>query len=93
MYFYACIAFSPNVNAWYVFATAPLINIVRAIPITISGLGSADALIIYLFADMGMAQSEALAASLIINIFLIALPGLIGAVLILIHKNKQISPH
>jgi uncharacterized protein (TIRG00374 family) len=91
MYYYACLAFSRTANAWYVFATAPLINIVRAIPITISGLGSADALIIYLFADMGMAKSEALAASIIVNIFLIALPGLIGAVFILFHKNQQIT--
>lgn len=89
MYYYACIAFNPAADALYVFATAPLINIVRAIPISISGLGSADALIIYLFADMGMAKSEALAASIIINIFLIALPGLIGAVYILLHKNRQ----
>lgn len=91
MYYFACIAFSPAANIWYVFATAPLINIVRAIPLTISGLGSADALIIYLFADMGMAQSEALAASIIVNIFLIALPGLIGVVLMFLHKNQQIA--
>ena len=90
MYYYACRAFSANADAWYIFSVAPLINLIRVIPITISGLGTADALIVYLFSSMNVNKSEAMAASMIINLFLIALPGFIGVVLIFFNrKTKQ----
>ena len=89
MYYFAAIAFNPGADVLYVFTVAPLINVMRIIPITISGLGTADALIIYLFANMGLARAEALAASMVINIFLIALPGVIGTFFILFNRKKR----
>jgi uncharacterized membrane protein YbhN (UPF0104 family) len=81
MYFFAWAAFSQNVSIWYAFAIAPLINLTRVLPISISGLGSADLLIVFLLRSVNVNDSDALMGSMAINVALIALPGLIGAVL------------
>ncbi len=83
MYYYAWRAFTPDISAWYAFAFAPLINIMRIVPVTVSGLGSADLLIVFLGQSAGMRESDALMGSLTINVALIILPGLIGAVYLL----------
>jgi uncharacterized protein (TIRG00374 family) len=88
-YYYACLTFSKNADLWYISAIAPLINLMRIVPVTVSGLGSADALIVVLFNTMGVLQSESLAASMTSNLALIALPGLIGASLLLFHRKKD----
>jgi uncharacterized protein (TIRG00374 family) len=90
MYYLAALTFSPNSDIWYIFATAPLINLMRIVPITVSGLGSADALIVFLFDAMRVSKSEAMAASMTINLALIAIPGLVGAILLLSHRNRQV---
>lgn len=79
MYYFAWKAFSQSITVWYAFAFAPLINLMRVIPITVSGLGSADLLIVFLGRSVGMPQSEALMGSLVINVVLIVVPGLVGA--------------
>jgi hypothetical protein len=83
MYYYAWRAFTENVPLWYSFAVAPLINLMRMLPFTISGIGSTDLFIVYLFRDVGMTDSDALIGSIVINVVLILLPGVIGAGLML----------
>ena len=79
MYYFSWRAFTENVPIWYSFAVAPLINLMRMLPITISGIGSTDLFIIYLFRPVGMSDSNALMGSMVINAVLIVLPGVIGA--------------
>ncbi len=87
MYYSACRAFASNVSMVYVFAAAPLINLMRMLPITVSGLGSADLLIVFLFGLAGVSSTDALATSMAVNMSLIILPGLIGLVFILLERS------
>lgn len=90
MYYYACLALSDKASVGRIFAIAPLINLVRVMPITISGLGSADLLMVMLLKPSGITQPQALMASMIINVALIGLPGLWGA-LLMVMANRQIK--
>lgn len=80
MYFYSWKAFTENVPIWYSFAVAPLINLMRMLPITISGIGSTDIFIVFLFRVVGMQDSDALVGSMVINVVLILIPGIIGSI-------------
>jgi len=88
MYYFACLAFTRSISFGYVYAVAPLINLIRIVPISISGLGPADLLILFLFGLTGLDESTSLMASMTINVALIALPGLIGAILMTVQHRK-----
>ncbi len=88
MYFLAVWAVGAHIGMGYTFAIAPLINILRMLPISISGLGSADALMVQLLGGVGIEKHLTLAASMIVNLTLIVLPGAIGAVLMLINVRS-----
>lgn len=92
MYYFAVLSVHAHVELSYVFASAPLINIVRMLPVSISGLGSADALMIELFGAVGIENHLTLAASMIINLTLIVLPGVAGAVLMVINLRGLNRP-
>jgi glycosyltransferase 2 family protein len=88
MYFLAVWAVGARMGMGFTFAIAPLINILRMLPISISGLGSADALMVQLLGSVGIEKHLTLAASMIVNFTLIVLPGAIGAVLMLINVRS-----
>jgi len=88
MYFLAVWAVGARIGMGYTFAIAPMINILRMLPISISGLGSADALMVQLLGGVGIQKHVTLAASMIVNLTLIVLPGAIGAVLMLINVRS-----
>ncbi len=94
MYFLAVLAVGARIGMGFTFAIAPLINILRMLPVSISGLGSADALMVQLLEGVGIEKHVTLAASMIVNLTLIVLPGAVGAVLMLINvrsMNKAIE--
>ncbi len=82
MYYSACLAFTSEVPSGYIFAIAPLINLARAVPVAVSGLGSVDLLFILLLRKVGVAESIGMMASLVVDMSLVILPGVIGAVLL-----------
>jgi uncharacterized protein (TIRG00374 family) len=88
MYFLAVSSVGAHIELGYTFAIAPLINILRMLPISISGLGSADALMVKLLGGVGIEKHITLAASMIVNLTLIVLPGVIGAILMLINARS-----
>ncbi|MBV5339614.1 MAG: flippase-like domain-containing protein [Deltaproteobacteria bacterium] len=88
MYFLAVSSVGAHVGMGYVFAIAPSVNILRMLPISISGLGSADALMVQLLGVVGVEQHLTLAASMIVNMTLIVIPGIIGAVLMLVNARS-----
>jgi uncharacterized membrane protein YbhN (UPF0104 family) len=88
MYFLAVSSVGAHVGMGYIFAIAPSINILRMLPISISGLGSADALMVQLLEGVGIEKQLTLAASMIVNLTLIVLPGAIGAILMLINARS-----
>jgi uncharacterized protein (TIRG00374 family) len=91
MYYLAVQSVGAHIGIGFTFAIAPSINILRMLPISISGLGSADALMVQLLGGVGIEKHLTLAASMIVNMTLIVLPGAIGAVLMLINGRKQIN--
>jgi glycosyltransferase 2 family protein len=99
MYFLAVWSVGARIEMGYIFAIAPLINILRMLPISISGLGSADALMVKLLDSVGIEKHLTLAASMIVNLTLIVLPGAIGAALMLINvrtlkkANSGVDPY
>jgi uncharacterized membrane protein YbhN (UPF0104 family) len=93
MYYLAVSSVGGHIGMGFTFATAPLINILRMLPVSISGLGSADALMVQLFNSVGIEKQLTLAASMIVNLTLIVLPGAIGSVLLLINLRSFKTSH
>lgn len=91
MYYYAWIAFTPDVTMLYAFAIAPLINLMRTLPVTASGIGSAELLIVFLFSLAGMNESDALMGSLVATLALIILPGLLGCILLAFVSRPRVA--
>ncbi len=88
MYFLAVWSVGADVEMGLIFAIAPLINLLRMLPVSVSGLGSADALMVQLLSGVGIEKHVTLAASMIVNLTLIVLPGAIGAVLMLMNVRS-----
>lgn len=82
MYYCAFRAFTEEVSLAYVYSIAPLINLARVVPISVSGLGSVDLLIIFLLGEIGVGESISMMASLTVDTSLIVLPGVVGALLL-----------
>lgn len=93
IYYFACLTLGVDVSLLFIFAIAPLINLVRVLPISVSGLGSADLLIVFLFAEVGVGRAAALSVSMIVNLVLILLPGLVGTGFILLHSRARTVPN
>lgn len=68
-----------DVSFWYVALAVPLIRLVGLLPISISGIGTRDALLIYLFYNVGIPAEKSLALSLLglITILFQALVGVL----------------
>jgi uncharacterized protein (TIRG00374 family) len=92
MYYLAVRSVGAHIGIGFTFAIAPMVNILRMLPISISGLGSADALMVQLLGNVGIEKHITLAASMIVNFTLIVLPGAIGAVLMLINARSLKKP-
>lgn len=88
MYYLAVQSVGSHIGIGFTLAIAPLINILRMLPVSISGLGSADALMVRLLSDVGIEEHLTMAASMIVNLTLIVLPGAIGGVLMLVNEHS-----
>lgn len=93
MYYSACRAFTSEVSLAYVFAIAPLINLARAMPIAVSGLGSVDLLFVLLLRKVDVAESIGMMASVTIDMSLIILPGVVGALLLATCRTARLDLH
>jgi uncharacterized protein (TIRG00374 family) len=82
IFYLLCLAFSVQISYLYVVALAPLLTIARLVPITVSGLGTQEALIIYLFSQAGISATSALVVSLSFTVITTFLPGLVGLLVI-----------
>jgi uncharacterized protein (TIRG00374 family) len=81
-FYLICLALSVNVSLTYVFAMAPMITIARLFPLTLNGLGSQEAVVIYLFGLIGISPNEALLVSLLYSLVQLVIPGFIGLLVI-----------
>lgn len=92
IYYCACRAFTPDVSLAYICATAPLINFARAVPVAVSGLGSVDLLFIALLGKVGITESVSMMASLVVDMSVVVLPALIGAILLAACRTAPAGP-
>lgn len=81
-FFMICRMFDIDVSFIYVLAIAPIITIARLFPLTLSGLGSTEATVTYLFSSIGIAPTVAIVVSLFFQAMYVILPGIVGYFLI-----------
>ncbi len=82
IFYLLCLAFSIPISYIHVVALAPLLTIARLVPITVSGLGTQEALIMYLFSQSGISVTSALVVSLSFTVVTTFIPGLVGLLVI-----------
>jgi glycosyltransferase 2 family protein len=72
-----------------VMTNSPMITLGRLFPFTLSGIGSDEALIIYLFKSVTSSVEVILVGALLYRIVVIIIPGIIGVPLVLKFKKRS----
>lgn len=78
-----------NISVEEVITNSPMITLGRLFPFTLSGIGSDEVLIIYLFKSLSSNADVILAGALVYRIALIIIPGIIGIPLLLMFKRRK----
>ena len=78
-----------QISIFYVFAAAPFLTLVRLFPFALQGLGTDELAICFVFRQAGIGYEESMAAALLYRFFLLILPGLVGLVILLKHKQAD----
>ena len=77
---YITVVFGTDIDPRYMFLIMPIVTLVELLPISISGLGTRDATVIYFFSVIGVSSAAAVGFSigyLLIGTYLTALTGFI----------------
>lgn len=82
-FYLICLSFSAEINFIYILAVAPLMNIAVLIPLTINGLGSLEAVTMYLFSFINISPTLAILVSLTSQILYTVIPGIFGFIILL----------
>lgn len=82
-FYLLCLSFSVNIEFIYVLAVAPLMNLALLFPLTVNGLGSGEAMIVYLFSLINISPTLSILISLLSQVINAVIPGLIGFLLII----------
>ena len=82
-FYMLCKSFSIDVTFFYVLAVAPLMNLALMFPLTLNGLGSGEAMIVYLFNLINISPTLTIVVSLLSQVINAIIPGLIGYLIIL----------
>ena len=78
IFYIICRAFSTNVKFTYVFAIAPMIILARLCPLTLSGLGTQEAMVMYLFRSIGVDRTNSLLISMTFSFIVSVIPAFVG---------------
>ena len=82
-FYMLCKSFSIDVTFFYILAVAPLLNLALMFPLTLNGLGSGEAMIMYLFSLINISPTLTIVVSLLSQVINAIIPGLIGYLIIL----------
>ena len=94
------LALSLSINApfYFMFIVLPIINILEILPVSISGIGTRDAALIFLFSFIGIGTEAAVAFSIVFLVFGLWFFGLIGGLIFLrnpvdisIYKQEEVA--
>ena len=91
--FIICLAFSIEVEFLYVLAVAPLFSLARLFPFTLNGLGTQEAVIVYLFSLINVDSTLSLLVSLTNRALNFVIPAIIGVAVIHFGKSHGELPH
>jgi uncharacterized membrane protein YbhN (UPF0104 family) len=80
MNYLAALSFGVRISFWYFLLFIPIISFLLTLPISLSGLGVREGVYVYLFSQVGVPPSSALAISLSMYGVTVA-TGLIGALI------------
>ncbi|MDY7033224.1 MAG: flippase-like domain-containing protein, partial [Thermodesulfobacteriota bacterium] len=83
-----CLAFSIKVEFMYVLAVAPLFSLARLFPFTLNGLGTQEAVIIYLFRLINVGSTLSVLISLTNRVMNFIIPAIVGIIVIHCGKSK-----
>ncbi|MFB0536681.1 MAG: lysylphosphatidylglycerol synthase transmembrane domain-containing protein [Anaerolineae bacterium] len=78
IFYIICRAFSTDVKFTYVFAIAPMIILARLCPLTLSGLGTQEAMVVYLFRSIGVDGTNSFLVSITFSFIVSVIPAFIG---------------
>jgi len=78
IFYIICLAFSASMKFTYVFAIAPMIILARLCPLTLSGLGTQEAMVMYLFRSIGVDGTNSLLISMTFTFIVSIIPAFIG---------------
>ena len=81
-FYLLCLSLSINIDFYYVLAVAPILNLALLFPFTLNGLGSGEAMVVYLFGLIGISPTLSILVSLLSQVFTI-ITGLFGFLIIL----------
>lgn len=82
-FYLLCLSFSIKISFIYILAVAPLMNLAALFPLTLNGLGSGEAVTIYLFGLINISPTQSLLVSLLSQVVNGIIPGLIGFLIII----------
>lgn len=87
-YFMVAKAFSDNTALIYFFIFVPIVTLIALIPITIAGLGTREASMVYFFSIVNMVSTIAVSISLFSVVFL-SIAGIIGGLIhVIIYRRR-----
>jgi glycosyltransferase 2 family protein len=94
LFYLVCRSFSVEVKLIYVYAAFPLVVLARMFPLTLNGLGSQEAAIMYLFRLDGAEMTSLAAIALFYRLVVLVIPAICGLPVILklgLVRKRQIA--
>ncbi|MBI4436432.1 MAG: flippase-like domain-containing protein [Candidatus Omnitrophica bacterium] len=91
LFFLICLSFQSGISFSYVLAMAPLISLAGLFPLTFVGVGSHEAVIVYLFLRVGIPAEVALLVSLTFRLVFIIVPGIAGVALMSLFEKRRVA--
>lgn len=82
-FYFLCLSFNINISFLYVLAIAPLLNLALLFPFTLNGLGSGEAMAIYLLSLINISPTMSILVSLVSQLVNAVIPGLFGFLIIM----------
>ena len=91
-FYFLCLSYSiTNISFLYVLAIAPLLNLAVLFPFTFNGLGSGEAMAIYLLSLINISPTMSILVSLVSQFINAVIPGLFGYLIIIKRKSNKIE--
>lgn len=88
-YYVVCGSLGLPVPIAAVWVTAPLMDLAKAVPLTANGLGTREAVAVYMLGRIGVASGDAMLSSLVFSAVSLWAPALVGAPFVWLAIRRQ----